>query len=141
MFLTGQAAGIVRSPGRGRARGANPITPLLSARNFVPRTRDTSRSFFEKIARGISGYFRAAGNWNSGTFNNRPNNGNFWTSFQNDASNAWNRNLNYNNATLNRNNNNKTNGFSVRCVKDLPSQKIMNPVRNPLKNAGAHSKA
>jgi uncharacterized protein (TIGR02145 family) len=46
------------------------------------------------------------------------NNGNWWSSSQNDATNAWNRNLNYNNAQVNRNNNNKSNGFSVRCLKD-----------------------
>jgi len=41
-----------------------------------------------------------------------------WTASQNSATNSWNRNLNYNNATVNRNNNNKANGFSVRCVRE-----------------------
>lgn len=67
--------------------------------------------------RNLAVIFRA-GNWNSG-FNNRGNNGYFWSSAENNGSNAWNRNLNYNNAGWNWNNNNKTNGFSVRCVKDL----------------------
>jgi len=59
------------------------------------------------------------GNRNTdGSFNNVSNNGNWWSSSPNDASNAWNRNLNYNNAEVNRNNNNKSNGFSVRCLKD-----------------------
>ena len=58
---------------------------------------------------------------NNGTFNNIGNNGNWWSSTENSATNAWNRNLNYNNAEVNRNNNNKNNGFSVRCVRDLCS--------------------
>ena len=55
---------------------------------------------------------------NNGSFNNLGNNANFWSSTENSSSNAWNRNLNYNNADVNRNNNNKENGFSLRCTKD-----------------------
>jgi len=54
---------------------------------------------------------------NDGTFNNQSNNGNWWSATENDASNAWNRNLNYNNENLN--NNNKSWGFSVRLLRDL----------------------
>ena len=65
-----------------------------------------------------------AGNRNTnGSFNNRANNGYQWSASQNSATNAWNRNLNYNNATVNRNNNNKANGFSARCLKDWLSVK------------------
>ncbi len=53
----------------------------------------------------------------SGSFNNQGNDANLWSSTEN-GSNAWNRNLNYNNTDVNRNNNNKDNGFSVRCVRD-----------------------
>jgi uncharacterized protein (TIGR02145 family) len=56
---------------------------------------------------------------NNGTFNNIGNNGNWWSSTENNTTNAWNRNLNYNNNNLNRNNNTKSYGFSVRCVRDL----------------------
>jgi uncharacterized protein (TIGR02145 family) len=56
---------------------------------------------------------------NNGTFNNVGNNGNWWSSTENNTTNAWNRNLNYNNGNINRNNNNKQNGFSVRCLRDL----------------------
>lgn len=70
----------------------------------------------------LSGYFISAlpgGNRNNnGTFNNLGNNGNWWSSTENNTSNAWNRNMNYNNSNVNRNNN-KQNGFSVRCVRDL----------------------
>lgn len=58
-------------------------------------------------------------NNNNGTFNNVGNNGNWWSSTENDATNAWNRNMNYDNGNVNRNNNNKRNGFSVRCVRVL----------------------
>ena len=56
---------------------------------------------------------------NNGNFNNMGNNANFWSSTENNSNNAWNRKLNYNNSDVNRNNNNKQNGFSVRCVRDL----------------------
>ncbi|OVE79377.1 hypothetical protein BVY01_02755 [bacterium I07] len=56
---------------------------------------------------------------NNGSFNNIGNNANFWSSTENNNNNAWNRKLNYNNSEVNRNNNNKQNGFSVRCVRDL----------------------
>jgi len=59
------------------------------------------------------------GNGNSnGNFNNVGNNGNWWSATENNASNAWNRNMNYNNENVNRNNNNKSNLFSVRCLQD-----------------------
>jgi uncharacterized protein (TIGR02145 family) len=59
------------------------------------------------------------GNGNSdGSFNNVGNNGNWWSATQNNASNAYYRNMNYNNANVNRNNNDKTNFYSVRCVQD-----------------------
>ena len=56
---------------------------------------------------------------NNGTFNNIGNNGNWWSATENNATNAWNRNMNNNNSNVNRNNNNKEVGFSVRCVMDL----------------------
>ena len=58
-------------------------------------------------------------NYNGSGFNNAGNNGNWWSSLPNGSENAWNRNLNYNNAWFNRNNWNRTNGFSVRCLQGL----------------------
>ena len=58
-------------------------------------------------------------NYNNGAFNNMGNNGNWWSSTEYSSTNAWNRNLNYNNSDVNRNNNNKQNGFSLRLVRDL----------------------
>ena len=58
-----------------------------------------------------------AGNRNTdGTFNNRGTNTNLWSSSES-GTNAWNHNLNSGNSTVNRNTNDKTNGFSVRYVK------------------------
>jgi len=56
-------------------------------------------------------------NYNNGDYNNISNNGYFWSASVS-GSNAWNRKLNYNNTDVNRNNNNKRYGFSVRCVRD-----------------------
>jgi len=58
------------------------------------------------------------GNGNGTSFNDAGNNGNWWSSTENDSNNAYNRNMNYNNSEVNRNNNNKTNLFSVRCLQD-----------------------
>jgi retron-type reverse transcriptase len=55
---------------------------------------------------------------NDGTFNDLGANGNWWTATENDASNAWNRNMNTGNTDVNENNNNKDNGLSVRCLQD-----------------------
>ncbi len=59
-----------------------------------------------------------AGNRNTnGNYYNRSTNANLWSSTAGGAG-AWNRNLNYDNSTVNRNDNAKANGFSVRCLKN-----------------------
>ncbi len=56
-------------------------------------------------------------NRSDGALNNQGSNGNYWSSSPNSA-NAY--NLNFNSTGVNpANNNNRANGFSVRCVKDL----------------------
>ncbi|MDD3399644.1 MAG: FISUMP domain-containing protein [Candidatus Pacebacteria bacterium] len=71
------------------------------------------------MAKSKSNFVLPAGNRNTdGSYNNLSNNANLWSSFQYDASNAWRRNLNYTHTDVNRNNNNKANGFSVRCVRE-----------------------
>jgi hypothetical protein len=58
----------------------------------------------------------------SGALNNRGSNGNYWSSSVS-GTNA--RNLNFNSSSVNpANTNNRANGFSVRCVKDLQSRAI-----------------
>ncbi|MDE6182981.1 MAG: hypothetical protein K2F53_00975 [Rikenellaceae bacterium] len=61
--------------------------------------------------------FPAVGNRNtSGTLNSNVGaNGNYWSSVAYDSNNAY--NLYFNSSNLNVNNNNKQNGFSVRCVR------------------------
>ncbi len=59
------------------------------------------------------------GNYNGSSYNNLGSNGNWWSSTQNSSTNTWNRRLNYDNGNVNRNNNNKTNGYSIRCLRDL----------------------
>jgi uncharacterized protein (TIGR02145 family) len=59
-----------------------------------------------------------AGNRNTnGNYNNRANNANVWSSLES-GTNAWNRNLNYTNASVGRLPGAKASGFSVRCLKD-----------------------
>lgn len=59
----------------------------------------------------------AAGNFNTSTTSGGSE-ANFWSATQNNANNAWYRNLSSGTAGVNRNNNNKYNGRSVRCVRD-----------------------
>jgi uncharacterized protein (TIGR02145 family) len=58
-----------------------------------------------------------AGNVSSGSFNNRGTNGILWSSSESGA-NAWYRNVNSGSAQVNRNANDKSNGLSVRCLKN-----------------------
>jgi uncharacterized protein (TIGR02145 family) len=56
---------------------------------------------------------------NTGTqFGGRGTNVNYWSSSVSSSSNAWRRNFDYNSAQVNRNNSNRSNGFSVRCVRE-----------------------
>ena len=54
----------------------------------------------------------------NGTFEIPGSHSNFWTSTQVLPSNAWYRTLAFNQAALNRFNENKTSGFSIRLIKD-----------------------
>ena len=56
--------------------------------------------------------------WNDGSFNNLGDWGNWWSATENDADNAWNVNMNTGNTNVNENWNNKSNGLSVRCLRD-----------------------
>lgn len=60
----------------------------------------------------------AGARYTGGSFINVGSGTNFWSSSASSSSNAWNRNLNTSYSTVNRNNNNKANGFSVRCLRD-----------------------
>ena len=76
-----------------------------------------------KVQQQIESLFTCSallGGWrnNNETFNNIDNNGNWWSSSENDTNNAWNLNMNSNNQNANMNNNNKEWGFSVRCLQN-----------------------
>jgi hypothetical protein len=58
--------------------------------------------------------FRALG----GPFLNVGSNGNWWSSTENNTTNAWFRYLDYSNDNVNRYSNNKEYGLSVRCLRD-----------------------
>jgi len=54
----------------------------------------------------------------NGTFYYIGLNGDWWSSTENNTTNAWHRHFNYGNGNVVRNNLNKTNGCSVRCLRD-----------------------
>ncbi len=55
-------------------------------------------------------------NWSNGNMNNQGTNGNYWSSSPN-TTNGY--NLNFNASNINpSNNNNRANGYSVRCFKN-----------------------
>jgi uncharacterized protein (TIGR02145 family) len=63
---------------------------------------------------GLPGGYR----FDFGTFLNIGYYGNWWSSTENSTNFAWFRYLNYNDGDVNRYNFSKTNGFSVRCLRD-----------------------
>ena len=70
------------------------------------------------------------GNRNTNSnYNNRGTNTNLWSSTVGTTG-AWKRNLNSTESNVNRNTNNKTNGFSVRCLKDWLEMVEMLPNRS-----------
>ena len=54
---------------------------------------------------------------NNGNFNNIGQDGNWWSSSENDANSSWYRNMNFNVSSIDRNYYSKANGLSVRCIK------------------------
>ena len=68
----------------------------------------------QEISGALRSYLLRGGNLNNSSLNNAGSNGNYWSSTPNGSSNAY--NLNFNSGNVNTNNNNRYNGFSVRCV-------------------------
>jgi uncharacterized protein (TIGR02145 family) len=75
-----------------------------------PNTGATNESTFTGLAGGI--YKFAYGVHSIKYY------GFWWSSTESNTDNAWYRNLNYNNSGVDRYNNNKKNGLSVRCVRE-----------------------
>jgi uncharacterized protein (TIGR02145 family) len=72
------------------------------------------------LKRNVSGFTALPGGYRNfnGTFALSGNLGFWWSATQNDASNAWARDLNSSNSFVTRNQHNKKYGFSVRCIRD-----------------------
>ena len=68
------------------------------------------------VFRAVLGGFRAGG---GGAFYLLDDGGSWWSSSKDNIGNAWNRNMKYGSANLNRSFNIKSNGYSVRCVRDF----------------------
>ena len=76
-----------------------------------PNKGATNSSGFTALPGGIRDY-------SDGAFYDLGTDADFWTATESDASNAWNRNLYYDYAEVDRYYFSKSDGFSVRCVKD-----------------------
>lgn len=82
----------------------------------------------ERNTDGCFLFLPAAGNSNGSSINNTGNNGNYWSSTPNsgNSDNSW--NANFNSGNLNPNNNNRNNGFSVRCVLESTNAGVSFPI-------------
>ncbi|MFA6285652.1 MAG: reverse transcriptase domain-containing protein [Parcubacteria group bacterium] len=101
--------------------------PLASSEECCPEPGHIARLHQKNRAINSEVILPLAGNRNTdGAFNNLGSNENSWSSSVS-GGNAWKRNLNIGNSTVNRNTNNQSNGFSVRCVKDLQTPVKLHP--------------
>ena len=109
-----------------RVSGGNLLVESVSVKFSRTPIQGKIATFYKSVLMGKYKSFYeychllpASGNRNNsnGTLNNRGNNGNYWSSTEN-STNAY--NLNFNSGSVNpANNNNRLNGFSVRCVAAL----------------------
>jgi uncharacterized protein (TIGR02145 family) len=76
----------------------------------TPNSEATNSSGFEGLPGGYRNY--------NGTFTNIGSNGDWWSSSETSTAGAWNRYLYCNNGGAVRGYSIKTEGFSVRCIKD-----------------------
>ena len=90
--------------------GADAGTKMKSTSGWNNGGNGTNSSGFA----GLPGGNRSSG----GTFYSIGYSGFWWSSTENNTSLAWTRSLYYNYNNVDKYNNNKTNGFSVRCLKD-----------------------
>ena len=111
-----QADSVTRLGCNGYASESFSICAAPSHSCFV-KTPELKRLCFYKHSSGYFIFFPASGyrHNSNGTLGNSGTNGYGWTSVPN-GSNAWNLYFNSGNAYMN-NNNNRTNGFPVRCVQ------------------------
>jgi len=109
-----ELAGIVFCYGKGKRAIISPIifSPWGEVSNFCFPFKKSERNKMIIFNSGLLAGYRNT----NGSFNNRGTNANIWSSLES-GTNAWRRNLNSGNATVNRNANNKLYGFSIRCIK------------------------
>jgi uncharacterized protein (TIGR02145 family) len=102
-----------------RSKSNNPLAtseesrPPTGGHIASPHTKDDAIT--TEVISALAGNLDA----NNGSLNNQGSNGNYWSS---DSSGANASNLYFNSGNMNMNDNNRANGFSVRCLQDL--QKI-----------------
>ena len=92
---------------------------LASSEEFRPTNGHVAQLHKKNCATNLEVIIPLAGNRDnsSAALNNQGSNGNYWSSSPN-GTNAY--NLNFNSSNVNpADNNNRANGFSVRCLKDL----------------------
>ena len=106
-------AGATQIQSSGTLSTGEPASKWNGLQNFLLE----SFADLQKVSAYVSALPGGNGN-SSGSFNNVGNNGNWWSATENNASNAYNRNMNYSNANVNRNSNNQSNLYSVRCLQD-----------------------
>ena len=114
--ITPPESSVVRAQASVRSKSNN---PLALREEYRPNIGRVSQPHQQGRATNPAVILPLAGNRNngSGSMNNLGSNGNYWSSSGNGA-NAF--NLNFNTGGVNPgNNNNRGNGFSVRCLKDL----------------------
>ena len=85
------------------------------ASNYYDNSSATGANFYNNAGPGTSPGFLLAGYYYSSSFDLGGSYGLYWSSTSNSSSNAY--NLNFNSSNVNSaNNNNRRNGFSVRCL-------------------------
>lgn len=107
---------VVRAQASVRSKSNN---PLAISEEFCPTPGHITQLHQKNCVINREVITTLGGNRNNSdaTLNNQGSNGNYWSSSPN-GTNAY--NLNFNSGGVNpANNNNRANGFSVRCVKDL----------------------
>ena len=85
------------------------LKEIGTAHWLTPNTGATNENGFTALPGGSRD--------NNGNFNNIGQDGNWWSSSENDANSSWYRNMNYNVSSIDRNYYSKANGLSVRCIK------------------------
>jgi uncharacterized protein (TIGR02145 family) len=111
MYMEGSLGMSVMDQETAGYRGTNEGAALKSTTGWTsPNTGATNSSGFTAFPGGYR--------YSDGTYGAIGVNGGWWSSTEYDSSVAWGRELYYDNSNVYRNDGNKQDGFSVRCVRD-----------------------